>query len=232
MENKSTQEESTQSEKKSDKKSRKLKLKMIIIGVIIIVLGVLAYMGRGLLVAATVNGSPISRLEVIKMLEKEAGKGLLDSLITEKLIQNEALAKNIVISDEDINTEIDKIKAQVSSQGDTFESALESQGMTVDILKKQIKLQKEIEALLADKISVSDEEVTKYLSANKTSEIAGVLGEKETASDIETPKSIEQDALMSEQIKAQLTNQKLSAEAPAYIEELKAKAKIKYFIKY
>jgi foldase protein PrsA len=214
MENKVTQEESTEHEKKSEKKSRKLKLKMIIIFVIIIILGVLAYMGKGLFVAATVNGSPITRLSLIKMLEKEAGKGLLDSLITEKLIQNEAIAKNIIISEDDVNSEIDKIKAQVTSQGDTFEAALEAQGMTLDVLKKQIKLQKEIEALLADKVSVTDQEVTQYITDNKYPVTEG------------------QEQIANEQVMLQLKSKKLSAEAPTYIEELKAKAKIKYFVNY
>ncbi len=214
MENKETQEESTEHEKKSAKKLRKFKLKMIIILVVIAVLGILAYLGRGLVVVATVNGSPISRLSLIKMLEKEAGKGLLDSLITEKLIHGDALAKNITVSDDDINAEIDKIKQQVTSQGGTFETALEEQGMTMEVLLKQIKLQKEIEALLADKVSVSDEEVAKYITDNSYPVTAG------------------QEQVVNEQVKLQLKSKKLSEAAPDYIASLKDKAKINYFVNY
>src|SRR3990167_8103091 len=57
----------------------------IVIGVIIVV-GALAYRYKGLLVAATVNGSPISRFSVIEELEKKSGKATLDALIIQKLI--------------------------------------------------------------------------------------------------------------------------------------------------
>ena len=54
---------------------------------VVIFLASLQY-SKGLLVAATVNGSPISRWAVIGNLEKQAGKQALDSLITEKLIES------------------------------------------------------------------------------------------------------------------------------------------------
>ena len=48
---------------------------------------------RGLFVVALVNGEPISRIEVIKALEKQGGKATLDSLVTKKLIAQEARSK-------------------------------------------------------------------------------------------------------------------------------------------
>lgn len=217
METKDTQEESAvlpATEQKADKKTRKLNKKTIIILAIIIVLGILAYLLRGLFVAATVNGSPISRWSVVKTLEKEAGQDLLESLVVEKLIQSEARAKDIVISAEDIDAEIKKIEDQIASQGGTFEDALAQQGMTLDVLKKQILLQKQIEQLLADKLSVSDQEIAQYIADNQVTVAEG------------------QGAMINEQIKADLASQKLNTEAPGYINDLKAKAKIKYFVDY
>jgi len=200
----------------ADNQSIKIKInkKTAIIIAVIIVLAALAYLSKGLFIAATVNGSPISRLAVILKLEKSSGKSLLDSLITEKLIQDEAKAKKIVVSDDEINGEIKKIEDQIIAQGSTIDAALAAQGMSADDLKKQILLQKEIEKLLADKINVTDEEAAQYIKDNKVTVPAG------------------QETATNEQIKSELRNQKLNTEAQSLLSDLKSKAKINYFVNY
>ena len=197
-----------------DKKSIKISRKTAIIIVVIIALAVLAYIYKGLFIAATVNGSPISRLSVIEKLEKQAGKSLLDSLIDEKLVKNEADAKKIIISDDEINGEIKKIEDQVATQGGTIETALAAQGMSMDDLKTQIILRKEMEKLLADKIIVTDQEVAQYIKDNKITVTKG------------------QEAETNDQIKNALSSQKFSSEAQNLITDLKSKAKIQYFVNY
>jgi FKBP-type peptidyl-prolyl cis-trans isomerase (trigger factor) len=201
-------------EQKIDKKSIKISKKLIIIISIIIALGILAWLAKGLFVAAIVDGSPISRASIVQKLEKEAGKNLLESLVIEKLIQNEAKIKQITVSDEEINAEIKKIETQITSQGDTMDNALAAQNMTIDDLKEQIVAQKELEKLLADKVVVSDEEVAKYIADNQVPVTAG------------------QEATINEQIKNELRNQKLNSEATTFIASLKAKAKIQYWVNY
>ena len=56
-------------QKKTEKKSIKISLKTVIIILVIIAFGAL-YIFKGLFIAATVNGTPISRLTVIQKLEK------------------------------------------------------------------------------------------------------------------------------------------------------------------
>jgi len=177
-------------------------------------LGVLAYIYKGLFIAATVNGSPISRLAIIQELEKASGKNLLDSLIIEKLVQNEANAKKITVSNDEINGEIKKIEDRIVAQGSTLDAALAAQGMTMEDLKKQIILQKEVEKMVADKINVTDEEVTQYIKDNAISIPEG------------------QEATTTAQIKDELRNQKLNKEAAALITTLKSQAKIRYFVNY
>ena len=194
--------------------SPKISVKTIILIVVIIALGVLAYIYKGLFIAVTVNGSPISRLSIIQKLEKASGKNLLDSLIIEKLVQNEVSAKKIVVSNDEINGEIKKIEDQVIAQGSTLEAALSAQGMSMDDLKKQIIFQKKVEKLVADKINVTDEEVAQYIKDNAISIPEG------------------QEATATAQIKNELRNQKLNKEADALITTLKSQAKIRYFVNY
>ena len=199
---------------KYTQRSIRISMKTAIIIAVIIAIGVLAYVYKGIFIAATVNGSPILRLAVIQKLEKTSGTNLLDSLINEKLIQNEARAKNIIVSDDEINDQIKAIESQVAMQGNTLDAALAAEGMSMDDLKKQIMFQKEIEKLLADTINVTDEEVLQYIEDNK----------------IQIPQG--QEAELTGQIKSEMRNQKLNTEAQALITNLKSKAKIQRFVDY
>jgi parvulin-like peptidyl-prolyl isomerase len=217
MDNNTIQTESLNAQEhqqKADKKSIKISIKIAIIIAMIIAVGVLAYIYKGLFIAATVDGSPISRLAIVQELEKASGKDLLDSLITEKLVQNEANAKKIVVSNDEINGKIKNIEDQIVAQGDTLDAALAAQGMSMEDLKKQIIFQKEVEELVADKINVTDEEVAQYIKDNAISIPEG------------------QEATTTAQIKDELRNQKLSTEANALIAILKSQAKIRYFVNY
>ena len=217
MDSDTIQKESSYTEGYSQKYAKKtiqISRKTAISIAIIIIIGVLAYVYKGIFIAATVDGSPIMRLAVIQKLEKTSGKNLLDSLINEKLIQNEARAKNIIVSDDEINDQIKAIESQVAMQGNTLDAALAAEGMSMDDLKKQIMFQKEIEKLLADTINVTDEEVLQYIEDNK----------------IQIPQG--QEAELTGQIKSEMRNQKLNTEAQALITNLKSKAKIQRFVDY
>jgi len=217
MDNNAIQTESTsvpEQHQKTDEKSIKISIKTATIIVVIIILGVLANIYKGLFIAATVNGSPISRLTIIQKLEKTSGKNLLDSLITEKLIQDEVNVKKIIVSNDEINARIKEMQDQIVAQGGTLDAMLSAQGMTMDDLKTQIILQKEVEKLVADKINVTDEEVAQYIKDNAISIPSG------------------QEATITAQIKDELRNQKLSTEGNALIANLKSQAKIRYFVNY
>ncbi len=217
MDNNTTQTEllnAQEYQQKADKVSIKINIKTAIIIAVIIAVGVLAYIYKGLFIAATVDGSPISRLAIIQKLEKASGQDILDSLIVEKLVQKEVDAKKIVVSNDEIDEEIKKIEGQISVQGATLDAALAAQGMSMEDFKKQIILQMELEKLLADKINVTDEEIVQYIDDNAISIPEG------------------QEVAATAQIKDELRNQKLSAEANTLITALKSQSKIRYFVKY
>lgn len=217
MDSDTAQKESSYREGDSQKYAKKtiqISRKTAISIVIIVAIGVLAYVYRGVFIAATVDGSPIMRLAVIQKLEKTSGKNLLNSLINEKLISNEARAKNISVGDDEINDQIKAIENQVATQGTTLDEALAAEGMSMNDLKKQILFQKSVEKLLADKVNVTDEEVTKYIEDNK----------------IPIPQG--QEAALAEQIKSEMRNQKLNTEAQALMANLKSQAKIQRFVDY
>lgn len=181
---------------------------------IALILGTLFY-SKGFFIAATVNGSPISRLAVIGELEKQGGKQALEAIITERLIEAELKKNTIVVSDADIDAEIEKLEEQVASQGGTLEEALAAQGMSMEILRTQIKTQKGLEQLLADKVTVTDEELATATESAKGSASAGMTDEE-----------------LRTAITEQLKQQKFQGEAQKWVAELTTNADIKYFVTY
>lgn len=195
----------------------KFSKKTIITGSIIIVLALLvllAYKYKGLAIAATVNGHPISRISVIKQLEKEGGKNTLTTMINNQLIDDAAKAKGATVSDDQVNSDIDNLKNQFTSQGQSLDSALSQQNMTIDDLRTQFRINDELKKLLADKIQVTDDEINQYVISNK----------------ISIPKG--QEAAYHDQLKSQMAQQKLDNAAQDYIASLRSAAKINTFVNY
>ena len=190
--------------------------KKIIIGLALVILAAAGswYYVRGWFIAATINGRSITRLEVVRLLEKRSGKQAIDSIITKILIQNEAMAKGITVGSDDIDQEIKKDEAGLAAQGNTLETALAQSGMTMADLRDQIETQKKLEKILGDKIQISDADIDQYIKDNK----------------IALPKGSETESR--NQIRSQLQQQKLSQEAPKLIADLKSKAKIQYYVNY
>lgn len=187
--------------------------KLYIIGAVIIT-AILLFVFKSLFVAALVNGSPISRLSVIQLLEKQAGKKALDSIVTKTLILQEAQKQNINVSQQDINSEMKKVEDNFKSQGQSFDDILKSQGLSRGDLEEQIKLQK-IVTKMAGNITVSDKDIDDYIEKNKES-----LSE---ATD---------QAKLKEDVKAQLMDQKTQEKIQSIVQNLQQKAKILYFVNF
>lgn len=197
------------------KKHRIISVKLLVIIAIVIIIGALGFYFKGLFVAATVNGSLISRYAVIAELEKASGAQALDSLVIQKLIENEARKKGIALSSDELSAEIKIIEDQVKAQGGTLNEMLAAQGVTREDFVKQITTQKKLEKLIpVDKVQVADSEIGQYIKDNK----------------IKIPKG--KEAEYKNQIAEQLRQQKLSDAAMALIDSLRSQAKIHYFIKY
>lgn len=197
---------------KVKKMSAKRKISIL---VALLIIGAVLYLSRGLILAASVNGEFIYRPTVISELEKRGGKQELDSLVTDRLIAQEAKKQNITVSEDDLNTEIKKISESVKAQGQDLDTLLTMQGMTQADLKKQVSTQKIVEKILADKVKPTDQEIADYTKTNKDS----------------LPKDKTPDQIK-ELVTSQLTQQKLSSEFQIWLEALKKNASIKYFTNY
>jgi len=189
------------------------KLTYIIIAIIVVL--AVGYHYKSIFVAASVNGSLISRLSVVSELEKESGKQALDYVITQKLVSDAIKKSGVSVSPAELNAKIDTITQQVESQGTTLAATLESQGMTQKDFTDRVTTQIQLEKILADKITVSDAEVTQYMKDNK----------------ITIPKGTD-PAAPTAQIKGSIQQTKFNSAVNDWVAALKAKAIIKYFVNY
>ncbi len=194
--------------KVSSKPKIPLSNKTLVIALIVALILIGAYLLRNQIIIATVNGQPISRLSLLQELEKQQGKKVLDTMITKTLIFQEADKKNEKVSNEDVDKEIKKISENLKKQGQELNTALVAQGMTLDSLKEQVKIQLTLKKLLAKQLVVNNKEISDYIEKNKES----------------LPK-IDANELKNT-VKDQLEQEKFNASVNDLIQSLKAKAKI------
>lgn len=117
---------------------------------------------------ATVNGKGISRISYYKSLEKNDARQLLDQMITEVLIKQEAAKKGLKIEQNVIDEEISKIEEQVVAQGQTLDTLLNLQGMTKKDLEDRISLQKLVEKLSMPITEITQAQIDEFLKTNKS----------------------------------------------------------------
>lgn len=170
---------------------------------------------RSYLVAAYVNGEQISRLEVIKQLEKANGKAALKQIITTKLIKQEAKKKNIEVNQGDIDKEIKTIETSLAQQGTTLDAALQSEGLTRAELTKQMETQILLRKMVKT-VAVTDAELAAYITANEA----------------QLPPVEERDENFSTQIKQQMVQQKEQEAIQKFLAELESKADVKSVFAY
>ena len=135
-------------------------------------------------VVARVNGEAINKSEfekAIKSVEGRAGgpvpaeqrdrvlRGVLDQLISYRLLMQESKTRHIEVPDAEIEARIAQIKKQFPSE-EVFSQTLQKQNMTFEQLradaKNDMQVTKMLEAEVAGKVAVQPQEVTAFYEQN------------------------------------------------------------------
>lgn len=135
-------------------------------------------------VVARVNGQPIAKAELeraIRNLELNAGgnvpperraeiyRGVLDQLIDVKLLEQEAAARNIKATDEEVARGISEMKAQAPDQ-ESFTKALSARQMTESDLQSEARQRLTVDKLLVaevePKAAVGTEDIEAFYKSN------------------------------------------------------------------
>jgi hypothetical protein len=170
------------------------------------------YLIKDELIVATVNGRPITRVAVIRELERQGASQVVEDIVLRTLVEQELKKAGIEIDQAAVEEEIVAIEEQLSAQGQSLDDLLAAQSLTREEVKQQIGLSKGMEQLLADGLTVSEEEIEAYFNENKE-----MMGE---GADLET---------MRADIRDMLFQQQLGQKQQTWINDLKKDAKINYF---
>lgn len=185
------------------------------VGVAVVIIAVLLYLYKGLFVAAVVNGQPIARISVVNQLEQQNGKQVLNNLIAESLVKQEAQKRKIVVSQAEVDSDVKKIEDTLKKQGTTLDAALAARGLTRSQLEDQIKLQKMLDKMVGTTVKVSDADVQAYIDKNQDNLPTNMTDEELKA-----------------QVKQQLEQQQIQTKTQAFLADLQKKAQVQYFVNY
>lgn len=191
------------------KKINKVVLIHLLFLLLVVAMGVIGYIRYWNV--AVVNGVAINRIDYIKYMDKQAGKQILDSMISDTLVLNEGQKNGINVDQKTIDDKIVKIEEQLKSQNQTLDEALLSSGMTKADLEKQLKMQ-EIETVLsATKTEITQAQIDEFLNTYKS-----VLPTEKTKTELQ--------ALAVEQLTAEASK----SAATIWLNNLRQSAKIIY----
>jgi peptidyl-prolyl cis-trans isomerase SurA len=126
-------------------------------------------------IVALVDGDPITTLELRKFaasdprLQQAAATdeaGLLEVLITQRVLAKEIQAQGIVVPDAEIDRSIASIRQRNKISDDQLDAALAQQGMTRERYRQQVREELEraqlINREIRGKVTVSPEEIDRY----------------------------------------------------------------------
>ncbi|MBU5439425.1 peptidylprolyl isomerase [Tissierella sp. MSJ-40] len=149
------------------KKFRKVSIyKYALLGILLVLAISVTGCKKEEVVVAKVNNEVITKDDLYEILVKQNGEQLLNSLISEKIINIEAEKQKIEVSEEDIQKEIDKIAGNYGGE-EAFNQAIQYYGYTLEDIKNDLAMNIKIKKLLEPSISISEEEMKNYFEINK-----------------------------------------------------------------
>lgn len=184
--------------------------KKFYIGIIILGLLLLAVYKKSWFVAALVNGTPVTNLELQTKLNQQFRTQTLNQLVNEKIIMSEASRNAAIPAEQEIDQKITDLETSVGG-AEALDSLLAQQGQTRVSLRDQIRVQLAITKLYEKEATVSAEEVSEFIEQNKDQ--------------LRATDSAKQQQEAFDAIK----NQKLTQIFSQKFQELKEKAKIQIF---
>ncbi len=146
-------------------KSFLAKYKMAILAVLVLGLLGLFLTNKGLLLAAIVDGRPIFRWQLNRVLVSRFGQQSLESMINEELIASAAKKAGVSVTQADVDA---KEKELVESLGSNvkLEDLLKYQGMTKSDFDTQIRLQLTVQKVLGKDIVITDNDITNFIATS------------------------------------------------------------------
>ena len=144
--------------------------KFMIVLILVVVVALAAIVGSSFSsrseTVASVDGNRITKDDLYEIMSAQYGGSIVDTLITNKVIELEAEKQGVEISSDAIEEELD---AFIESYGgeDSFNSALEYSGITLDDFKYDIEIYLMTKELMSPDIEITEEDMETYFEENK-----------------------------------------------------------------
>lgn len=116
---------------------------------------------------AKVNGVNIGKERLYAYLMDYNGEEVLDKLIMEELILQEADKKGVVITQDELDEAWNKMKDEFVSE-EEFQASLQQDGYTEETLRHEAKIQLYMRKMLEPQIQVNEEEMTAYYTEHQS----------------------------------------------------------------
>lgn len=145
---------------------KKNKLMIIFAVIFLVLLLIFATAFKKADIAASVNGEKITKEELNAKLTEMYGADILDSLISNKVIEMEAEKKKVKVTGNEIDEELTKLQESYGGE-EAFASALEQNKVSMDRIREDIETYLLAEKMIEPSIDVTDEEMKKYFEENK-----------------------------------------------------------------
>ncbi|MDR7870429.1 MAG: peptidylprolyl isomerase [Tissierellaceae bacterium] len=117
-------------------------------------------------VVAKVGDMTVTKSEFYDELVKQNGSQVLDVIIADKIMQSEVEKNNIVVSDEEIEADVEEMKDFYGSD-EALQNELDNYGLTLDDIRQNIKSNIQIETLLEPYVDITEDEMKEYFETNK-----------------------------------------------------------------
>jgi len=190
--------------------SRFPKIALVIL-LLAVVAGLLFRKYKSWFIVASVNGQPIWRVELTSRLVSRFGNQLLEQIVGEKLVLQEAAKQNLTISSTEIDGRLAEIKKTLPGSM-SLEDSLKLQGVSTTDFMNQVRLQMLVDKMLANEVSVSATEVDDFMKNNSASLTASTDAEKRV------------------QAEQEVHNNKLSQKFSEWFTKLKEAAKVQRYL--
>ena len=118
--------------------------------------------------AASIDGKKITKEELNNKLTEMYGAEILDSLITNKVIEMEASKEKVKVTGNEIDEELTKLQESYGGE-EAFASALEQNQVSMDKIREDIEIYLLAEKMIGSSIDVTEEEMKTYFEENKDS---------------------------------------------------------------
>lgn len=152
---------------------------LYIVAVVLAAIGILFALSK-FWVIAWVDNKPVTKFALYSMLEKRDAGKTTEELITETLVNSEAGKRRQAVADAEVEAEIKKIEDQQGG-AEQLNQILSIRGLTREDFQKLVRQQLLIQKMFGEGINITDQDVEKYIEANKESISPEVLNNPESS---------------------------------------------------